>query len=266
MKSGIHDVESNNLWTLIYAQLPTNILLLVLFWDPSWGFLTHIKCYNIHIHDTYSTAVYTAVVHLVLRLYMYGRTTTEYYRVWYELKTPTHASHPRGARACEIHFLQILYRTMQRTSHHSGGPRNLDKLVITVVDAPAARSHASACFYRTRKTQRVWDLCNVFTIVVCTWVTDTKINISTTGKGHQEGDLRRRITLTLTNFNFRTWLFAELVENRRGSLSIPFSGPGDNFSKSYDENQIWSKRVHARAGLMRRSEVPYSCHTNLFSS
>ena len=37
----------------------------------------------------------------------------------------------------------------------------------------------------------------------------------------------------------------EIVENRRGRLSRPFLSPGDNFSKSYDENQIWSER-HAR--------------------
>jgi hypothetical protein len=50
----------------------------------------------------------------------------------------------------------------------------------------------------------------------------------------------------------------------------------DNFSKSYDENQIRSERARAgrRAYEIRRgqtnsasrSEVPYSCHTDLFSS
>jgi hypothetical protein len=43
--------------------------------------------------------------------------------------------------------------------HHSGGHRNFDTLVIR---DPVARSHASAYFYRTRKTQRVRDLCLVF--------------------------------------------------------------------------------------------------------
>jgi hypothetical protein len=38
-----------------------------------------------------------------------------------QIKDP-HASRPRGARAREIHFLQILYSTVRRTSHHSGGP------------------------------------------------------------------------------------------------------------------------------------------------
>jgi hypothetical protein len=28
-------------------------------------------------------------------------------------------------------------------------------------------------------------------------------------------------------------------------LSSPFLGPGENFSKSYDENQIWSERPRA---------------------
>ena len=41
------------------------------------------------------------------------------------------ASRPRGARARKIHFLQILYSTSRRTSHHTGGPRNFDKLVIS---------------------------------------------------------------------------------------------------------------------------------------
>ena len=77
-----------------------------------------------------------------------------------------------------------------------------------------------------------------------------------------------RITVTLSVFIFRTYFFAQIVENREAQLSSHFLGAGDNFSKSYDENQIWSKWVYARAGLMRRSLVPYSCwcHTNLFSS
>ena len=41
-----------------------------------------------------------------------------------------HASRPRGARAREIHFVQISYSTLRRTSHHSDGPRNFDILVI----------------------------------------------------------------------------------------------------------------------------------------
>ena len=42
----------------------------------------------------------------------------------------------------------------------------------------------------------------------------------------------------------------EIVENRRGRLSRPFLSPGDNFSKSYDENQIWAERQRAgRADL-----------------
>jgi hypothetical protein len=80
---------------------------------------------------------------------------------------------------------------------------------------PAAKLHcllASACVLRTK--------------------------FSTTGEGYQKGDLPRRITVTLPIFKFRTCFFAQIVENRRGRLSIPFLGHGDNFSKSYDENQI----------------------------
>ena len=36
-----------------------------------------------------------------------------------------------------------------------------------------------------------------------------------------------------------------IVKNRRGRLSRPFFSPGDNFSKNYDENQIWSERQRA---------------------
>ena len=38
----------------------------------------------------------------------------------------------------------------------------------------------------------------------------------------------------------------QIVDNHRGGLSRPFLGHGDIFWKSYDENQIWSKCVHAR--------------------
>ena len=33
------------------------------------------------------------------------------------------------------------------------------------------------------------------------------------------------------------------MKNPGGHLSRPFLGPWDNFSKSYDENQIWSERT-----------------------
>ena len=38
----------------------------------------------------------------------------------------------------------------------------------------------------------------------------------------------------------------EIVENRRGRLSGPFLSHGDNFSKSYDENQIFTRGVRTR--------------------
>ena len=50
-----------------------------------------------------------------------------------------------------------------------------------------------------------------------------------------------RITVTLSIFNFSTRFFAQIVENRETQLSSPFLGPGDNFSKSSDENQISSE-------------------------
>jgi hypothetical protein len=52
-----------------------------------------------------------------------------YYRSRYGLRTPTHRARAARPRAKNT-FLQILYSTLWRTSHHSGGPRNFDKLVI----------------------------------------------------------------------------------------------------------------------------------------
>ena len=49
-----------------------------------------------------------------------------------------------------------------------------------------------------------------------------------------------RIAVTLSIFYFRRWFLVQIVENRRGYLSRPFLIPGDNFSKSYDENRfVW---------------------------
>jgi hypothetical protein len=61
------------------------------------------------------------------------------------------------------------------------------------------------------------------------------------GRVTRKGDLCRRTTVTLSVFKFRTWFFAQIVENRETRLSSSFWGPGDIFSKSYDGNQIWSK-------------------------
>ena len=49
-----------------------------------------------------------------------------------------------------------------------------------------------------------------------------------------------RITVTSSIFNFSTRFFAQIVENRETQLSSHFLGPGDIFSKSYDENRfVW---------------------------
>ena len=58
------------------------------------------------------------------------------------------------------------------------------------------------------------------------------------GRHARRGQLRSRITVTLSIFNFSTRFFAQIVENRETQLSSPFLGPGDNFSKSYDENRF----------------------------
>jgi hypothetical protein len=67
----------------------------------------------------------------------------------------THTSRPRSARTRDARsrntlFTDFIQHTLRHTSHPSGGPRNFDTLVFPV---PAERSRASACFYRTRKTQ-----------------------------------------------------------------------------------------------------------------
>ena len=52
----------------------------------------------------------------------------------------------------------------------------------------------------------------------------------------------------------------QIVDNRRGRLSRPFLGPGDIFWESYDENQIWSKCVHALgsdAQISGAIQLPY---------
>ena len=52
----------------------------------------------------------------------------------------------------------------------------------------------------------------------------------------------------------------QIVDNHRGGLSRPFLGHGDIFWKSYDENQIWSKCVHARgsdAQFSGAKKLPY---------
>ena len=52
-----------------------------------------------------------------------------------------------------------------------------------------------------------------------------------------------RIAVTLSIFDFSTSILAQIVKSRGGHLSRPFSGPWDNFSKVYDENQMWLERT-----------------------
>ena len=64
----------------------------------------------------------------------------------------SHASHPRGAPAREIHL-----RRNTPTAHLTALQRT-SEFRHTCFWAPVARSHVYACFYRTRKTRRVRDL------------------------------------------------------------------------------------------------------------
>ena len=73
-----------------------------------------------------------------------------------------------------------------------------------------------------------------------------------TGEARQEGGIKKtRITVTLSIFNFSTWFFAQIVENRETQLSSLFLGPGDIFSKSYDENRfVWQlARIKSHAAV-----------------
>ena len=54
----------------------------------------------------------------------------------------------------------------------------------------------------------------------------------------RKGYLRRRITVTLSIFNFSSWFLAQIVENRGGVFLNHFYVMGIFFLKSYDENQI----------------------------
>ena len=49
------------------------------------------------------------------------------------------------------------------------------------------------------------------------------------GRFARRGELKTRITVTSSIFNFSTRFFAQIVENREGRLSVPILGPGDNF-------------------------------------
>jgi hypothetical protein len=104
----------------------------------------------------------------------------------------------------------------------------------------------------------------------CTWHAHKHPSlhmISYTGEGNQEGDLRRRITVTLSIFNFSIWFFAQIVVNRSVRLSRPFFGSADIFSKSYDENQIWRGGAGAKRprGILCGSAAIQICFRHNFS-
>jgi hypothetical protein len=70
-----------------------------------------------------------------------------------------------------------------------------------------------------------------------------------------------RIIVTLPIFIFSTRFFAQIVENREAQLLSLFLGPGDIFSKSYYENQIWPERgsgpaLNGRVGF-DAGQLPY---------
>ena len=65
-----------------------------------------------------------------------------------------------------------------------------------------------------------------------------------------------RITVTLSIFNFRTWFFEQIVENRETRLSGPFLGPGDIFFEKLWRKQICMAAVwHLRSAHQTRACV-----------
>ena len=66
------------------------------------------------------------------------------------------------------------------------------------------------------------------------------VPLGTTGEGNQKGGFGHADYCNFVNFSFSTRFFVQIVENREMQLSSLFLGPGDNFSKSYDENRfVW---------------------------
>ena len=81
-----------------------------------------------------------------------------YYRSWYQLKAPTHRA--RAARARGKYTFYRFYTAPCGAPHTT--PADFGISINLLLAAPAGHSNASACFYRTRKAQRVRDLCLVF--------------------------------------------------------------------------------------------------------
>jgi hypothetical protein len=59
-----------------------------------------------------------------------------------------------------------------------------------------------------------------------------------TGGRQQEGFFLCLELLSFSNIQFLYLIFAQIIENPGGRLCGPFSGPADNFSKSYDGNEF----------------------------
>ena len=117
-------------------------------------------------------------------------------------------------------------------------------------------SHDSLCTCTAAPTAVVDLLLNL--VSLGTRVRDIMIvTTAVQGRRARKGDLVTRITVTLSIFNFSTRFSAQIVENRETQLSSPFLGPGDNFSKSYDENQICSER-HGYVAAARGSDAQIS--------
>jgi hypothetical protein len=80
------------------------------------------------------------------------------------------------------------------------------------------------------------------------------------GGGRQEGDISRRITVTSSIFIFRTWFFAQIVENRRGRLSKPFLVLGTVFQKVIQKPDLVEVCPRARGSDSQISgaiQLPY---------
>ena len=73
--------------------------------------------------------------------------------------------------------------------------------------------------------------------------------LNCTGGSAQKGNLPRRVTVTLSIFNFRTWFFAQIIENRETRLSRPILGPRHNFFEKLWRNPDFAEVDHHASAL-----------------
>ena len=131
-----------------------------------------------------------------------------------------------GSRFCEQVFGLIFFsgNCIRRTGRRTGSTRGIiDSLPVWTAFGRGPHSARSTCTYMSGS------------LACC-----TRVLVEIWNKQSRFEELVARITVTLSIFNFSTWFFAQIVENRETQLSTLFLGPVDIFLKSYDENRfVW---------------------------